>query len=573
MTLAGTLRGLLAALCWVTAHFLLYVSGPWRVAPFEGEWDVLLTAKAFAAGEVLPVAAGSIHGFEVGSYLTAAVAAVPLLFGADPTWASRLVAAGIGAAGVGAAAWGAANLLPADRAGERNFVAAAVAVLASFCFPQWHWLNVGITGTSIEAAVLLVPATLLAASAERSSGRSAAVGALMATALLYSPVALVGVPLLLWLLFGGDRTGRGERARWWAGGFAVPVVLAALLPGGPTALLSVGYSWSNLAAALFAGQGAAGAFARGGAWAPLAWLGSMAPGGFFDGRGAVAAVALAGAIPVAAGVSAWRGTPAPRRVGLAALYWLGVLSVVFLRSDGFPEVYRYWAVYDLLGICCLALLLAELSRRALRLAPAALALLGLVGTLRAAEPLPPPHRGALDVMLSLGGHRTTERLGVGRIASDRHGTFAAVLPQVPAAHAAAFAQAYGVSVADDLSEPGLIPWWPEWELARLRSAVDEATWRQFLMGLGCGLVAQDRLDAERMRLLDELTGTEWDSVYWGAGACSEGQGEAGFGRRVAAPTEAGAVACYAGGAGAGCSESGVVVPGLWRYAIGGAARQ
>jgi hypothetical protein len=572
MSRGGSLRVFGAMACWFVAHFLIYVRRPWLASPFEGEWDVLVAANAFAAGQILPVAAGSIHGYEVGSYLTAAVTSLPILLGSDPTLASRLVAAGIGAAGVGAAAWGTASLIPGDRGGERTLVAVSIALVATFCLPQWHWLNVGLTGTSIEAAVLLVWATLLAAASERTTRRSAAVGALLSAALLYSPLAWVGVPLILWLLLGGGTSARGAHLRAWLGGLVAPVIAAGALPGGPNALLNLGYSWWNLARGALRSAAVAGGLDADGPWAPLAALGSTAPSAFFDGRGTAGAEVLACVAPVCAVLAFGRRGVAARRLGLAVLYWLAVLSAVFVRSQDFPEVYRYWAVYDLLCVCCVCLLAGETSARPLRFAPVGLAAVGLVLTLRVPAPLPPPHRSLHEIVLSLGGHRTTERLGVRGLASDRHGTFVAVLPQVPTEHASAFVQAYGVSVADDLSEPGMIAWWPEWELARLKDAVDRVTWERFLLGFGCGLVAQDRLDVERMQLLDGLSSSEWEAVYGGAAACTEGAGAAGFGNRRAPPSTAQAAACMAGAAVGGCAAKGAVVEGLWRVssAAGGA---
>ena len=510
---------------WLAAHFGLHVSEVWWSSPAEGEWDVLLTSRAIAAGNPPPGAVGSLLGFEAGSYLTAAATALAEALGATSRVASRFVGAGVGAALAAIVVLGSASL---SRGRSARLPAAALGTLAvAFCWPLWHFLNIGVTGTSMEATVLLTAATLVAVGPP-GPRRPLLVGVLGGAALLYSPLALTGLPLLAHLALTGE-DGRlaaksmPSTAPRLVLGLLAPVVLVALIvPGGVDLVINIGWFYRGGVRHLFGAESSLGAGSSGGG--VLVALASLyGPGSPFEGvawpRGLLA---LGLAVPAAAvHLAAAPETSAQRRLGAATLYWAATLTVVLWSRGGFPESYRYCGVYGALGLVCVAVEVGRVPRSRLRWGLVGLPVLVLGAALATGKPFsPPPGRAEHQIMTTLGVHRTPQRLGVRDGLSERHGTFIELLPNVPAEHRIAFAQGYGLDVADDLSPPGMIPWWPQWDLELLRPEIDGRTWGAFLTGLGCGAAVQPELNVDRLALLDSLHGPDEVPLLHGAATCA-----------------------------------------------------
>jgi len=226
------------ALVWLLVHFSVYLRAEWWRAPFEGEWDVLLPALAVAAGDAPRVAVGTIHGFEIGSYAVAWLAGLLVRGGLDATVASRYLAAAVGGAGaalISGATW---HFLAGKGRLLRTAGTGASIAFAALLWPHWQFQNVGVTGTSLEASVL-VAALFVGLTGTPTATATRALGATLTTALLFSSLALVALPLVV-LIAVLRRDLEGSKL---AQGAAVPVLFAALLPGGPSALINVGWAW------------------------------------------------------------------------------------------------------------------------------------------------------------------------------------------------------------------------------------------------------------------------------------------------------------------------------------------
>ncbi|GEM_PF-1918989 len=499
------------AVGWLLVHFQLVLPAEWWAAAFEGEWDILLPALAMADGDSVRVATGSIHGFEVGSYLVARAAGGLIQLGLEPTLASRYLAAAVGATGAAGVTGGATALLAGRSRVEMGCGALAAWTAVTFMWPHWHFQNVGVTGTSLEASVLLAT-FFLAASAPQTPWRARGLGAILAAALLFSSLALAALPAAALIVAARPRIS----ARRLVEGALIPLVPCTLLPGGPTALVNIGWSWWGAPSQALANSPGADL-----GWSPLRAFTLLAPADLYSGPWAAASAAGSVLIVAAVLLTLTRSAPATplRRVGGAALYCLLVLALVPRTAADGHEVARYWSVYLLLGATCLGALPAVLPRR---WGPLPLVLVvGLAGTAIAfdSSPLPPPGRSVTEVFTTLGSHRTPERLGGREGISDRHGTFIDLAPRVPAPLRAAFAQGYGIAIAEDLATPGMIAWWPEWDLETLRPHVRAMDWQDFLFGLGCGHAILPRVDADRLELLRSLTDADSPSYGLGFGWC------------------------------------------------------
>lgn len=500
---------LLAAGAWLAVHFFGYLTDPWWRAPAEGEWDILLTARAAAAGAVPRAATGSIHGFEIGSYLVGLLAAVPIRLGLDPTLTSRYLAALIGSAGAGLVA---GTAFAFSRAAGRNPAvgSAVAAALAIVVWPHWHFANLGLTGTTIESSILLT--TLFALLAwDGPTPRAGLAGAVFGMAALFSPIALVALPPLCLTAIARSSPSRVLTAAKFLGGALLPPLAAALiLPGGVAAVLNVGWSWTGLLGEAVGGE----------VWAPLRVLGPTAPVEFFGSGWAAVATVLGVAMPASAAVlvGSRQSTAGERRWGGYTLSWGILLAVVPRSAADLPEAARYWSVYLMLGFVAIGLLVSRLPGRWQAVGGAVVALVAAGGLYAAPTALPPAGRALVEVMATAGSHRTPERLGGREGLSDRHGTFIDLVEHVPEDHRSAFSQAYGLAVADDLTGEGLTEWWVEWELQRLRPHVRPMIWADFVFGLGCG-VAVSRIDPQRGRLLEALGDADAPSFGLGFGHC------------------------------------------------------
>lgn len=505
-----------ALVVWLALHLLVFVPEHWWAATFEGEWDVLLAAKALAAGNPPIAAVGTIHGFEIGSYVTSAGAGGLLALGLSPTDASRVTAAVVGASGIAVAAGG-VHWFGLTK-GHSPWLATALTIaLGAICWPHWHFLNLGVTGTTLEAAAILTLATVVAMPVAPSRRRLAGCGALLGAGLLYSPLMLAALPPVLFVLGLAGPLPRWARAVAVVGGFvASGLVVALVLPGGFAALINVGWFLKGIVPAVFDPSSTLGPAE--GQHILLRVLRVHAPPGFYPAAAwTVPAMLLGLAGPAAAIWLVVRGDELGRRLGGVTLYWLVLLCLLFLNR-GAPETFRYWSVYGLLGLVCIGYALVGANARWVGVTFTVPGV-GLLLTLTATSVLPPPGRTTAEIMTTLGVHRTPQRLGVRPGVSERHGTFIDLLPYVPADHQDGFAQGYGINVADDLSPPGMIDWWPEWDLRLLKPNVPVDAWRSFVFGLGCGVAVQPSLNPDRLELLEGLESEDMAPLGLGIGTC------------------------------------------------------
>jgi hypothetical protein len=566
---AATLGG---AAVWLSAHFGVFLAGGWWNGSVAGEWDVLITSLLIAGGDLPLASIGTIHGWELGSYLTGMAAAVPVALGLEPIAASRLTAAGIGAVGAGAAV-GSVYGLVREQGRPPAFAASLFAVTIALCWPAWHAANLGLTGTTLEAAVLLVPALVLASRPRTDPGRVALVGFLLALAILYSPVAVLAVPACAVLLATSDLdASRPKGLAGFAAGTLLPIGLLSCLPGGRDSIASLRWFLMDAARRAFDGSGPA-------AITPEGLPSPAVPGVFASVPESLAATPDVAALMVPAAafgvvallsslvLAVGRNTPSRlRRLALGALSWPLLLVLVGFDSP------RYWMPAVLLTAIPAGTLASFASplwhKCLLGLIPAA----GLaVLTVPPPQRLPP--RPPIEaVFVQLGGHRTVHRSGLPDDASERHGTFLAIRGQIPTEHLNAFEQGYGLSLADDFGIPmldfySLEGWLDEWSLGHLDRRLDDSSWRSVLFGLGCGLALQPELDGERWALIrQELDSAREPSLYHGVhqclghrvGAVSDGEQLGRIGR----PSTPRAERCLA----AGCeAESLTPVRSLWRF--------
>lgn len=512
----AVLVGLLGAAGWLLVHFLLYMRVEWWSAPFEGEWDILLPARAFAAGEVPRTAIGTIHGFEIGSYGLAAVAGLFVRLGVDPTHASRYLAAAVGASGAGVVVGG-TWLLSSSAPPRRRLLGAAVAaLLVCFCWPHWHFQNLGVTGTTLESSVLLAALFVTLTAGTASSRRSATLGLLFAAACLFSPLALAALPILVLSALVRADLGRRQVAAFGGGVVVLPGLIAVGLPGGLAALGNVSWSWLGLW-----GQASISGVAGSANWTPAQGLWATAPTPFFGTPWPVLAIVVGILIPIVAlgSLGNSRSAPQHRRLAGYVVYWGLLLSLLPRTASGQVEGYRYWSIYLLLGLVAVGLGITRLRGRWAVGLGALVTGAALVGAVAAPRALPPPGRSMSAVMTTLGSHRTPERLGGREGTSDRHGTFIDLVEHMPSAHRPAFAQGYGIAIAEDLWPPGITDWWSEWNLATLRPHVTVDVWAAFVFGLGCGHAVLPEVNARREELMRQLLTQDASAYGLGFGWC------------------------------------------------------
>ena len=154
--------------------------------PVLGEWDILLTAHAVAAGAPPPAVLGAVQGSDLGTYLVALTAAIPIALGVDPDLAGKLVAMGFGASIAGLCAAWAASLAGRGLEGEADSRTAVRAswtagvittVLLACAWPGLHFDLAGLNGRSVEAALPQLLALLLVLDLRRGAGPAAACAA------------------------------------------------------------------------------------------------------------------------------------------------------------------------------------------------------------------------------------------------------------------------------------------------------------------------------------------------------------------------------------------------------------
>lgn len=313
--------GLLAAL------IVGWVSRVRPLTPFApGELDLVLAARAVAAGSPLPLWAGAVHPDEVGTWIEAWLLGGLLALGIPDAAALDLTGALHAAVFVGSFA-GLAARLAGPGAGRRT------AALLLVAMPSLITAFTRTTGTTAEAAGIEGLGLLGLLEARRRGRGAALLGALLGLGAVYSRHVAW---LLLVAALAGPTTRWASRLRW-----------AAVVGGSAAIVLALGE--------LVRGAGGAETGLTVLATSPATLLGSL---GLDDLAGLLAHLPFAAAhAPGAAGPLVWLHVPA---VGLGliallaaaagrgegrwiALYAAGCGGAMLLAGDlvGWPAGYRY----------------------------------------------------------------------------------------------------------------------------------------------------------------------------------------------------------------------------------------
>jgi len=496
-------------LMWTAAHLAMHRPRGWPF-PVLGEWDLLLTANAVAAGHPPPALIGAVQNGDLGTYLVALLAAVPIALGADPEFAGKLVALGFGAAVAGFVAAWAAVLAAHDFEVEEGTPNAAggawtgglvAAVLLATAWPGLHFELAGINGRTPEALLPQLLALFLVLDLRRGGGvaGATAAGVCSGIALLLSPVAAWTVVTLcaVTMTTARPRTGtysRIERAGLCLlifGGATLGVVVSALLlPHGAAGLWEfVGQTFADL----FSSSGAGGSpgpgpvavvallgrALEGGAHNPeLHWRGVMLlVTGFALAFTAVARILLS---------RMFRELDDGAVLAAVALSWIVPLSLLPMDRWFYPLAYRYWLLP--LAICAVLLgsetgrwvgtqkigTLANVGAWAV-----ALFLLSPVMNIEHSITAPPPSRA--DSLVAAGAHRMAQRPG-----HERHDAFLALSPDLSAEDRAPLVEGYGMFLGADAASDARdgLAVVHEWEAIVRRWGTRERT--ALLIGVGCG---------------------------------------------------------------------------------------
>ena len=514
---------------WGVAHRVVHGPRGW---PMEvpGEWDLLLTSLAVAAGDAPDAAIGTLHGHELGSYLVAALVALPVAFGAAPVAAAKWVALLFGAASAGVLS-GLAAALALDEAPRRSAVLAALATacVVAFAWPGLHFELAGVNGRTPEALLpqLIAVALVVTATPVRLPLRASVAGAAAGLGILLSPVALwtaaacgvaalVRVPRRFWLATALSSTA----------GLLLPFLLFGLLvPGGWEGLrlfaveqfggglaVSDAASGTPVGLALF---GQVTAALEGGAHNPDLALRPVVLGAL--SWGALAALVAGLLLPAPDADPSrprWHRFTRPRVLASAiGLSWL--VPLVLLPSDKwfYPLAYRYWLV--LLGLG-LAVGVSLLARRTWPAVLPLVAALLLAPTLPRSIVAPAPSRA--EALVSSGAHRLNGRPG-----RPRDAAFLALAPHLEGADALALAEGYGLALGGDFAvdqrdanaRSGGPPVERPWE--RL-GHLDSASLTALRIGVGCGVTAVGTVPPGVTEALARADGSE--AFLWGLGRCS-----------------------------------------------------
>ncbi len=550
----------ISMLMWVAAHLAMHRPRGW---PFSvlGEWDLLLTSQAVAGGAPPPALIGSVQGGDIGTYLVALLAAVPIALGVDPVLAGKLVATGFGAAVAGLAAAWAAVLAAHDFEVDEGTTKAAggawaagliTAAALATAWPGLHFELAGINGRTPEALLPQLMATFLVLDLRRGGGvgGAAAAGVCLGVSLLLSPVAGWTVFSLCVVVMATARRRDGtyshvERAGLCLtilGGVFVGIVVSALLlPEGPAGLAEfvrttfTDFSLSSGSTGA-AGPGPVaivvliGRALEGGAHNPeLQWRGVML---------LVAGFALA-FTAFARIILSWMFEELDDAAILAAvaLSWIVPLSLLPEDRWFYPLAYRYWLLP--LALCAI-LLGAEAGRwvgtqKIGTLADigawsVALFLLSPLMNIERSINAPPPARA--DALAAAGAHRMGPRVG-----HDRHDTFLALSAHVTAKDRAPLVEGYGMALGGDAASNARdgLQIVHEWEAIVRRWGTRERT--ALLIGVGCGATALQEVPAT---LVESWVPAVADQEYllYGMGLCAA---EAG---RVPSPEVRAAVSVF-----------------------------
>jgi hypothetical protein len=254
-----------------------------------GELDLLVAARAQSAGARLDALVGSIHGYEVGSYLAVLLEARLLDLGFAEIAISRTLAGMAGAAGVLATAALAAGLAGPRPVGRRR-AALVAGLIAALFWPSLHSSNFGFLGTTAEAWPWALASAGLLLGARRAT-RFLAGGAFAAVAWMFSPVAVLAGPVLAGAI-SCTRSSSPARGLGWflAGATGVVLVVALAVPAGTIVLLK-NLHWTAGAPAALLGFGFGGGGDGGGA---RGWMRLHTVLGMWGGVGPAAASGFVG---------------------------------------------------------------------------------------------------------------------------------------------------------------------------------------------------------------------------------------------------------------------------------------
>lgn len=532
---------IISMLMWVAAHLAMHQPRGWPF-PVLGEWDLLLTSSAVAAGQPPPAVIGAVQGGDIGTYLVALIAAVPIALGFDPELAGKLVAAGFGAAIAGlAAAW--ASVMAAhdfeveegtsNAAGGALAAGLVTAALFATAWPGLHFELAGINGRTTEALLPQLMATFLVLDLRRGGGvpGAAAAGACLGVSLLLSPVSVWTIVTLTVVILATARRRRGAYSigerfglvlALGLGSFVGVAACVLLLPGGAAGLeLFISDTVSNL----FLSSGGTGAPGPG-PMAVIALLGRALEGGAHNPelpwRGVMLAVTGFGLAVTAfarIGLSRmFRELDDAAILGVVALSWIIPLSLLPEDRWEYPLAYRYWL--PPLALCAI-MLGSETGRwvgtqKIGTLANVGAWVVGLfllspVMNIEHSIVTPPPTRA--DSLLAAGAHRMSPRAG-----HQRHDAFLALAPHLDPADRAPLVEGYGMSLGGDAASDardGLQPV-HEWEAIVRRWGTRERT--ALLIGVGCGGTILPQVPAGLIKSWIPA-GADQEYLLYGLGLC------------------------------------------------------
>ena len=516
-----------AAACWAVAHVVVHAGRGWPMNVL-GEWDLLLTALAIAGGEAPDAALGTLHGNELGSWLVAALVAIPIRAGVDPVAAGKGVALAFGAASAATVAWLAAFLARESIRGA-VIAGAAAALLVALAWPGLHFELQGVNGRTPESLLFQLTAVALVvrlapdASVGSLRRTGVAVGVALSLGWLMSPVVLwtaaVAGFVLVWVVAGPRQRGsRAVEAVVTLGlGFVAPLIaFAVIVPGGFEGLglfldeqfgggLGVTpASADRLGPAVLARV--AGAL-EGGAHNPQL---SLRPVGL-AAIGWVLVLGLAVAVIRATLRRDWRDPSA--RGAVIALSWLAPLAVLPLDKWFYPLAYRYWVLLLALGIAVVPAALVGLGRAG-QAAAAILAALTVLFAPTLPRSIIAPSAGRAEALVSSGAHRMNPRPD-----RHRHAAFEALFPHVAREDQPALAEGYGLALGGDMAVDVLDQRHEAGPWQTIRPALSGFVRTQFLVGVGCGVTAIGAVPQEVVDVLSSASLADQPALFNGLARC------------------------------------------------------
>ena len=516
----------------------LATSGPSGREPgtlSPGEFDLLLTARAIAAFDFLPLWAGSIHPEAIGTYLGACEVAVLLLLGISGVTALKLCGllhfALLCAASVGLTA----------RLGGARAAALSLGIL-SFATPNLFGYHLSFLATTTEVIGLQLVALWwlieLRWSAPRLPGarlNALACGLLLGVTLIYSSHSLLLVLFSPVLLIVGGRPSALERlpqVGMMLGGiitFALPWQLGSGAPG----LETSSFTLKSVPVADIITNLGVDDLVRLTRQLPFALSGDPELGGV------TGLLHVAWLLALLAGLL-WSCAPLLQRehrrhppiAALLGFYGLAALTPMLFAGDlaGYPAAYRYCFNGLTVGVVLLGLHYAEqhqnLVRKRGRRPGTALALLLAASLAPGLVSLPSQASWELtskEAAFFAAQHRLLV------LEESPHLHFALLSPHVLGAERANWFQGYGMLLGEEFAHHR--------SLARARtndpesSVPSAALWLQasevdrtgallssFSIGLGLGLALDGTLSEDDLVLAGSVPGAAVDDLWFGIGA-------------------------------------------------------